>query len=102
VRGASPGASLLGGGVGAGDIKVDPSMTTPEKDSINDSEVSGSKLVALGPLNFSLAPYHVEIPVALLLQFAPQSKIFSNRRLKKSVWSHFFSASGHGCGLWLE
>lgn len=37
VRGASPGASLLG--VGAGDIKVDPSMTTPEKDSINDSEV---------------------------------------------------------------
>ncbi|XP_059479381.1 LIM/homeobox protein Lhx1 [Neocloeon triangulifer] len=39
VRGTSPGASLLGG-VGAGDLKVDPSLTTPEKDSLNDSEGS--------------------------------------------------------------
>jgi hypothetical protein len=55
VRGASsPGASLL---VGAGDIKVDPSMTTPEKDSINDSEVSGSKLGTWRPqfLNSALS-----------------------------------------------
>ncbi|CAB3372073.1 Hypothetical predicted protein [Cloeon dipterum] len=39
VRGASPGASLLGG-IGPGDLKVDPSLTTPEKDSLNDSEGS--------------------------------------------------------------